>query len=60
MHYVIASAEVSAQQLAFAGTHVSVEAHHVGAHAGGERFQARAFTADGATLGELSLVLERR
>jgi 3-hydroxymyristoyl/3-hydroxydecanoyl-(acyl carrier protein) dehydratase len=56
--YVVVHADVNAHELAFAGTHVSVEAHHVGRHAEGEQFRARAFTADGTTLGELGLVVQ--
>lgn len=55
--YVVQRAEVHAHQLAFAGTHVSVETRYVGEHVGGKRFWARAFTAANVTLGELDLVL---
>jgi 3-hydroxymyristoyl/3-hydroxydecanoyl-(acyl carrier protein) dehydratase len=56
--YSVESAEVSARELAFAGTSLQLEATYVGEHARGEKFSVRATSDAGNVIGELIVVLK--
>lgn len=58
--YTVETAEVSARELAMAGSVLQLEATYAGQHARGEKFQVRATTDNGALIGELGVVLALR
>jgi 3-hydroxymyristoyl/3-hydroxydecanoyl-(acyl carrier protein) dehydratase len=56
--YSVEIAEVSARELAFAGASLQLEATHIGGHARGDKFSARAVSDAGKVIGELMVVLK--
>lgn len=56
--YSVENAEVSARELAFAGTSLQLEATYVGEHARGEKYLVRATSDAGNVIGELTVVLK--
>lgn len=58
--YTVEIAEVSARELAMAGSRLQLEASYVGQHTRGDKFQVRATTDNGTLIGELGVVLALR
>jgi hypothetical protein len=57
LSYTVESAEVSAKELAFAGTRLDLEATYIGGSARGEKFSVRGISETGNEIGELIVVL---
>jgi 3-hydroxymyristoyl/3-hydroxydecanoyl-(acyl carrier protein) dehydratase len=60
LKYTVESAEVSAKELAFAGTRLDLEASYMGETARGEKFCVRGISDSGNEIGELIVVLKEQ
>jgi hypothetical protein len=57
LKYSVESAEVSAKELAFAGTRLDIEARYAGEHARGPKFHVRSISDGGVEIGDIMFVL---